>query len=720
MGCGMAAICGTFCAHAQNLQLREDQVADSTDIPTIIVTAQRRNENVQDVPIAVSAVTGQQLEMAGITNTLDIGRAVPSLIVTQTAGYVLPRIRGVGNSVVGAGYEGGVATYVDGVYLAAAPAGLLSLNNIEQIEVLKGPQGTLFGRNATGGLVSIITRDPSSMPGGSVELSYGDYQTASSDAYLTHGLGEMAAVDFAGHVSAQGQGYGTNRYNGRDVNRTDNDTSLRSSVIVRPTENTKIRLTLDYEQNKGSVYGAVRLAPGTSTIFPQTPFQNAWDVDSDVQPFNQYKGGGVTARIEQNLGFAQLTSITAYRESDNVVVFDGDGTATPGVGLYEGQRDYQRSEEINLASTSSSRFKWVGGLYYFSASSGYDPSQVTLSGFLQPQTPFGSISVLDNYGIERTQSVAGYGQATASITDQTNVTLGLRYTSEKHSLDVFETIDIAGGPSGLPMPPFPHESKSFSDPTWRLSLDHRFSPELMVYASYNRGFKSGGFNPQVPTDPAYDPEKLDAYEIGFKSDVLSRRLRLNAAAFYYRYADLQVAKFTGQLTSYYNGAAARIYGLDTDFEARATTNLTFTGGLTLLHDRFTNFPDAIFAIQIPGGLDNEIRSADGNRLPQTADFTATINADYHVPTNFGQAGLNLSYGYNSGYFSQPDNILHQPSYSTLAATLRAEFTNRVTISLWGRNLTNAKIAQTLAAGSFNSIVSYAPPLTYGATVSARF
>src|SRR5882757_7437265 len=565
MGCGMAVICGTSSTQAQNVQLHEDQVADSTDIPTIIVTAQRRNENVQDVPIAVSAVTGQQLEIEGITNTLDIGRAVPSLIVTQTAGYVLPRIRGVGNSVVGAGYEGGVATYVDGVYLAAAPAGLLSLNNIEQIEVLKGPQGTLFGRNATGGLVSIITRDPSSMPGGTIELSYGDYQTASTDAYLTHGLGDVVAIDFAGHVSVQGEGYGINRFNGRDVNRLDNDTSLRSSLLFTPSQDTKVRLTLDYEQSKGSTYGAVRLAPGTSTFFPQAPFQNAWDVDSDVQPFNQYKGGGVTARIEQNLGFAQLTSISAYRESDNVVVFDGDGTSTPGLTLYEGQRDYQRSEEVNLASNISSRIKWVGGLYYFNASSGYDPSQVTLSGFLQPQTPFGSISVLDNYGIERTQSVAGYGQATASITDQTNLTLGLRYTSEKRKLDVYETIDIAGGPTGLPSPPFPPQGKTFSEPTWRVSLDHRFSPELMIYASYNRGFKSGGFNPRVPTDPAYDPEKLDAYEIGFKSDLLSRRLRVNAAAFYYDYSNLQVAKFTGHLTSYYNGAAARIYGLDTDF-----------------------------------------------------------------------------------------------------------------------------------------------------------
>ncbi len=718
-GCSLGILCCSVSAEAQNLPSSARQSTDVSDIPEIIVTAQRRNENLQDVPIAVSAVSAAQLEMQGITSTLDIGRAVPSLIVTQTFGYVLPRIRGVGNSVVGAGYESGVATYIDGVYLAAAPAGLLSLNNIEQIEVLKGPQGTLFGRNATGGLVSIITREPSSTPGGTIELSYGDYQTATTNFYLTGGLGSAVAGDFAGHISTQGQGYGINRFNGRDVNRTDHDTALRSSLLVTPSEDTKIRLTLDYEQNKGSVYGAVRLAPGTSTIFPQGPIQRAWDVDSDLQPFNQYKGGGVSARIEQNLGFGKLTSISAYRESQNVVTADADATPTPALDLLEAQRDKQISEEINLTSDPSSHIKWVGGLYYFGASSGYDPSQAAFFGFLQPPTPFGPISALNNFGRERTESYAGYAQATAPVANETNLTVGLRYSSERHILDGYQTIDIAGGPTGLETP-IAEQTKSFSDPTWRVSLDHRFSPELMVYVSENRGFKSGGFNPQVPTDPAYDPEKLDAYEIGIKSDLFNRRLRLDAAAFYYDYTNLQVAKFTGSQTTYYNGAAARVYGLDTDFEIRPITNLTVSGGFTLLNDRFTNFPNAVFALQVPGGLDTEIRSAAGNRLPQTADFTATLNADYHLPTSFGGAGLDLSYGYNSGYYSQPDNILRQPSYSTLAASLRFELKNGVLLSVWGCNLTNAKIAQTLAAGSFNSIVSYAPPLTYGATVSAKF
>src|SRR5258708_3307349 len=267
--------------------------------------------------------------------------------------------------------------------------------------------------------------------------------------------------------------------------------------------------------------------------------------------------------MEQNLGFGKLTSISAYRESQNVIGVDADATPTPLLDLIEAQRDKQISEEINLTSDQSSFIKWVAGLYYFGASSSYDPSQAAFIGFLQPSTPFGPIATLNNFGREPTESYAGYPQATA---------------------------------------------------------------------------------------PAYDPEKMDAYEIGIKSDLFNRRLRLDAAAFYYDYTNLQVAKFTGSQTTYYNGAAARIYGLDTDFEIRPVTNLTVSGGFTLLNDRFTNFPDAVFALQVPGGLDTEIRSAAGNRLPQTADFTATANADYHLPPSFGGTGLELSYAYTTGHY----------------------------------------------------------------------
>lgn len=710
--------CGLVAASAASADDAPGAPSAAT-LEVITVTAQRRSENLQDVPIAVTAVTAAQLQAQGVGSTLDLGQAVSGLTITNSVGYELPRIRGIGDSVIGAGFEGGVATYIDGVYMAAAPAALLSLNNIEQIEVLKGPQGTLFGRNATGGLIQIITREPQDAFSGNVDIGYGNYQTFTADTYVTGGLGNGVAADFAGHVATQGQGFGVNEFNGMQVNRVNEDVALRSSVLYRPADDTKIRIIADYEQNSGSVYGAVHLAPGTSAPFPQRPL-SPWDVDSDQQPVNHLRSGGISGRLDQSLGFAVLTSITAYRRDDNLVGFDADGTSTPAQNAVVNQQDNQFSQELQLASHNTSTVKWVGGLYYFLANSRYDPSQVTLFGSLQPLTPVGPIGGVDIYSHLKTDALAAYGQATAPIADDTNLTLGLRYNTEEHSISSNETFDFVGGPSGVPAAPIDPQSKRFSQPTWRVSLDHRFSPELMTYASYNRGFKSGGFNGQLPTDPAFAPEKLDAYEVGMKSDLFDRRLRVNTAAFYYDYTDIQVSKYTDGQISYYNGAAATAYGLDTDLEAQLSARFKLTGGFTVMHDRFTNFPNAILSNQVPGGLDIGIGSATGNELPQTPDFSATIAGEYSIPVRSGILSADVGYSYDSGYYAQVDNILRQPSYNMVNAALRLEFNDGLRVRLWAKNLTNAEVAQFLAAGSFDSLVTYGPPRTYGISVGYVF
>ncbi|WP_165191623.1 TonB-dependent receptor [Caulobacter soli] len=727
LGCSLAALCWAAGAQAQaqapaapSAPAQAPKVVDDTSIEEIIVTAQRREERLQDVPIAVAAVTGQQLEKQGILTTNDLGRAVPSATITNFSGYVVPRIRGVGNSVIGPGYEGGVATYIDGVYIASAPASLLALHNIERIEVLKGPQGTLFGRNATGGLIQVVTHTPSADPSGTIEIGAGNYQTATADVYVTGGLGGSVAADFAGHVGGQGKGYGVNRFNGKDVYKANDDIAVRTSLLYTPGDNTAIRLSADYQKNNGSLYTSSQLAPGTGSPLPQGYINSAWDINADLDPYSTYEGGGVSVRIDQTLGFGHLSSITAYRKSDNAVFSDIDSTPTPAVGISTHQYDHQFSQELQLSSGATSPIQWVTGLYYFQSAGRFDPVKAMLFGPFQQPSPLGTIGTSYTYGNQRVDALAGYAQATAAIADQTNLTVGLRYSTERHRLDASQSFDVVGGPSNVPLPAIPNQSKRYSDPTWRISLDHRFSPEAMVYASYNRGFKSGGYNVPSPAAPAFAPETLDAYEVGLKSDLFNRRFRLNAAAFYYDYKNLQVLKADGVVTTVYNGAASTVYGLDLDFEARLSSNFTLSGGATLLHDRFTDFPAAIIANQVPGGVVTTIGSAKGNRLPQTPDFAATVTADYHVPTSFGAVGANVSYSYNDGYYSQPDNILRQPSYNTVAATLRMELPHGIGLRLWGRNLTNAKITQNLSAGTLNSVVTYAAPRTFGLTVSADF
>jgi iron complex outermembrane recepter protein len=267
---------------------------------------------------------------------------------------------------------------------------------------------------------------------------------------------------------------------------------------------------------------------------------------------------------------------------------------------------------------------------------------------------------------------------------------------------------------------FPNNSVTYNEPTWRVSLDHPFSPELMIYASYNRGFKSGGFNGQSPTDDPFLPEKLDAYEVGEKADLLGNHLRINAAAFYYDYTNIQVTRYVDSQQSYYNGAAAHVYGLDVDFEGRLTRGFTLSGGFTVLHDRFTDFPDAIISTQVPTGIMITTGSAKGNRLPFTADFSGTVTATYHLPTHLGEASFDASYTYSDGYYTQPDNILRQPAYELVSCGAGLALTNGISARVWMRNALNTKIYSSLQAGTFDSNETLEAPRTFGITLSGKF
>jgi len=714
---GIVALAAALPAAAQTAPPEDPEVSA---LDEIVVTAQRRGENMQSVPIAVSAVTSERLQNRGVTSTTDLGAAIPSLTVFATAGYVQPRVRGIGNTVFGAGFESGVATYVDGVYLASAPASVFTLNNIERVEVLKGPQGTLFGRNATGGLIQIITREPKDTPSAMVSVTAANYETFGADGYVTGPLADGLAADLGLHVSTQGVGYGVNLFDGREVNRTDEEVNLRGSLLWRPREGSKLRLTADYERTEGDMYAATRLAPGTGFFLPQPTIDRAWDINSDVRPFLAIEGGGVALHAEQDLGFASLSSITAYRKSTYHTIFDADVTDAPLVALDVLQRDHQFSQELQLTSSADSTVKWVAGVFYFNSEGSYDPSVTAFSGPARPATPVGPLSAVTTFSQLGTESLAGYAQATAPLGEATNLTLGYRYSTEERTIDATQVNDFALIPVPVPGAPIPSQSKRFSQPTWRVAVDHRFSPEVFVYATYNRGFKSGGYNGQFPVDAAFDPEQLDAYEVGTKLDLFERRLRINAASFFYAYDDIQVQKFVGSQPSFYNGASAEVYGLDADIEARVTSQLTLSGGFTWLHDRFTDFPNAIISTQVPTGIVITTGSATGNRLPNTADFSATLAAEYVTTLSFAELGLDASYTYNDGYFTQPDNILEQPAYHLLAAGVRLEFPNGVTARLWGRNLANEEIYTALTAGTFASNASFQAPRTYGLTLTARF
>jgi iron complex outermembrane receptor protein len=721
-----------------------------TTLTEVIVTAQRRSENLQDVPIAVTALSADQLAASGIQNTTELNAVIPGLTTVDQAGQFLPHIRGIGTTAFGAGFENSVAVYVDGVYLAATPASLLTLNNIAQVEVLKGPQGTLFGRNATGGLIQITTKDPQSTFSGEAGLSYGNYQTAVGELYLTGPvISDKLAADLAVSASTQGQGYGTNLFNGQDVYKMDRNIALRSKWLWTPSDATSVGFVVDYEEMAGSQYTTFQVAPGTKVLFgPGTPLGppgssagpalSTYDTNENFQPSDSFKGGGGSLHIGQDLGFAKLLSITAERYSRDILSFDADATPltleTINPVLEE---DRQFTQELQLTSQGNDRLKWVVGAFYLHSDAMTDPSTVFLGGpLISPFLPVESIAI---YGQEKTDSWATYGQSTLAITDADHLTLGVRYTDERRHLIATEDGLLVGGipiypinganpPTFAPTNPFApappiSESKKFTAPTWRFAYDHRFSDEILAYLSYNRGFKSGGFNTGVPTQPAYNPEKLDAFEVGLKTDLWGRRLRLDTAAYYYKYKDIQVGYFVQGQLAYYNGATAEVYGLDADLKALVTENLTLTAGVSWIHDRYTSFPNAIYYIPnlVLGGNSTPVESAEGNRLPLTPDETFNLAADYRYPLPTGALGLNVTYLYSNRYVFEPDNIMHQPAYDLVNGAISWTAPgDRFTASLWGKNLSNAVVANGLISSALGSLSEYQPPRTYGVSVRVKF
>lgn len=708
----MSLFFGT-CAYAEQGEA-QPQVPQAGGIEEIVVTAQKRSENLQDVPIAVSAVTESQLARVGVSGITDLKIAVPTLNLTNSSGNLTSSLRGIGSNGIGAGVESPVAVYIDGVYIASPTSSLLSLNNIAQIEVLKGPQGTLFGRNATGGLIQVRTLDPTSEPKGRFALGYANYQTLSGSAYLGGAFSDTLFMDVAMTGQFQGEGWGKNRANGEDVYKVDHDMAVRSKLIFAPSDSTKFTLSGDYSNRRDSL-SAYRVFPDTISGYVRTAGRFpaiGYDVDTDTQPHNDLWVAGGSLRWDQQIGGLNLMSLTAYREARLDKLFDYDGGPDVLQAIYQHQKDRQFSQELQLSSRDSGQLTWIAGAYYFRASSSVAPFQVqVLNAGIMPTV----------YNKQRSNSIAGYGQLSYELAPSTNLTLGGRYTSEERTAfdGTRRTVAIATGLAG-PVTSYDNIERTFNKFTYRASLDHRFSRELLAYASYNRGFKSGGFNTAQPGTVAFEPETLDAYEVGIKSDLFDGSVRFNAAAFYYDYQNLQIQKLNAGAITVINGAKARNYGLDADIVWAVSSAFRITGGLGWIDPKFNAFPDC--PISVPaGGADSTIGSCKGNLIPLAAKFTGSLAADYTFQLDAGNLNMAGNVYYNSGFYPESDNVIKQPGYALLGASIEYKALSGVSIGAFVKNLTDRKVINfetTIPNGTHTGY--FQAPRTYGVTAGFKF
>jgi len=695
-------------------QQAEAPAADAGALADIVVTAQRRSENLQRVPIAVTALTPQTLAIAGIADTSELKNLTPGLnFNANLGGFGQPRIRGVGTTATGPGIENPVATYIDGVYIATSAGALLSLNDIEQVAVLKGPQGTLFGRNATGGLIQVTTREPSVTPHAEAQVGYGNFDTVSANAYVTGGLTDTLAASISALYENQQDGFGKNLYNGEDVG-TQRNAAGRVKLEWKPSDATRITVSADYNKLTGA-QPAIRTF-GLRTNGTTTP-GGKYDIDLDVQPALKSRQWGTSLSAQQDFGGVRLTSITAYRKSYFNVVFDADQLPIAGLALNETQRDKQFSQELQLQSNNNGPLTWVAGAYYFHSVGQYDP--LTTTGFFLASDEF-PLQRVDDYVKQGLDSYAGYAQGTYAIDRATNFTAGIRYTSDHRDMTESETLTVAGFP--VPQTPL-HDDKTFNKLTWRLALDHRFSPDVMGYISYNRGFKSGSYAPDTFPIEELKPETLDAYEAGLKTELLDHRVRFNVAAYYYDQKNLQVNQIVQGVLYVYNASGAKSYGVDADLQARVTDNFTVTAGASYIHDRYKKFTNAFELFPLPTGGNSFDQNGDatGNRLQNTPDATINVGGTYDIPTTIGKFTLAANYYHNSGYYADPQNRVQQKAYDLIDASLTwYSSDDHFMIRLWSKNLTNQFYVQQTNPLNVGDNYVAAPPRTFGLTGGFKF
>ncbi len=659
-------------------------------VETVVVTAEKRRVDVQKVPIAITALSSTALAAKGITDTLDLSASVPGLIINNAANVGNPYIRGVGSNLFDPSAEQSVAIYIDGVYIAAPEANIFDLNNVQRIEVLKGPQGTLFGRNATGGVIQVITRDPSQTPYAEASVGYGTYDTVTSSLYATGGITSTLAGDLAVQYANQGDGYGKNLTTGAPTFREAiGNIDVRSKLVFKPSDATKITLAIDYAHDVET--NAYQKPPGVFSPISGGGYPGAYNATEDLNTSNRVNTGGISLTVNQDVGFMNVVNIAAWRGTAVNYPFDDDVTPIKAADVILNDHAHNISEELQLVSKDNGWLKWLLGAYYFKGTGAYP--EVFIDGALQ---------VSDK---QITESESGYGQATATFFG-TNFTVGARYTNETQDFSISAPVQFA-------------QSQAVDRITYRLAVDREIAQDVLAYFSYNRGFKSGGFNLLEPGN-TFKPEILDATEVGLKSEFLDKRVRLNLAAFFYNYQDIQLVLpiFGGTIVT--NSAAAHIKGVEGDLTVVPIDDLTINAGLAYLDGHYTNDPGAvpITADGIPLAPRNEA----GKYTPNTPPVTASVSATYLVDSPHGTFRPSLSVVYNGGYDWQPDNRLVQPAYTLVNASVTwTSESGKYSVQVWGKNLAQATyyIARISAAG-IGDAQEQAPPRTAGVTLKVRF
>jgi iron complex outermembrane recepter protein len=694
--------------------------SNSLRLEEIVITAQKREESLQDVPISVAAFSAKNIKQLGAADTMGLDGYIPNVVLDNGDSDAVKNIsiRGISSSARNVGQETGFGVYLDGVYMGRAEAYSQQLPDIERVEVLRGPQGTLFGKNVIAGAMSLTTKKPSDELEGQIMTQVSNNETKRLSGYVS---GPLIEDMLAGKVSlslGESNGYGSNVWDGSDLGSYEYE-QVRLQLRATPLEQLEVLFSADYYDKEYIPYlsDVVFSAAGLGVV--PGDYTSNEVVAANNKNISYTDNKGVSLQIDYSLADEyQLTSITAYRESGYGPNYQDNARIGLDIfyTLYENNSDYL-SQELRLASPKGETFDFVAGVYYINQnSSAITPFIVGNDFEAFTGIPANGATFLTTPEIETT-SYAAFVNSNYYFFDDFTLNVGLRYTSEKKDAFFIQQGIMPFIPDIGPI------TDDYSDnvlsPT--LSVSYQLDDDIMMYARFSSGYKSGGFNADniSSTDNfGFEAEFVNNYEVGSKSFFFDRRLRLNTALFYMDYEDLQVTQFDQASNSNYisNAATATIAGLELEMTALPLDGLEISASLGLLDATFDEYIDS---------FGNDL---SGNSLVRAPKTNASLIAEYTIPVSdqfelLIQGDMTYRDEREGLASNDPGSLLE--SYTLFNAKI-ALVSERFDIELWGRNLDDKRYTLTrftrskLVLGYSESTVSYAPPRSYGISATLKF
>jgi iron complex outermembrane receptor protein len=688
--------------------------ADAQRIEEVVVTAQRREERIQDVPAAISAISGSQLEALGVSSTLQLTQVAPSLNFVVAGTAPQPTIRGIGARGTNAGDESIVPIYIDGVYQPFAPGLVFETADVARVEVLRGPQGTLYGRNATGGAINIVTKTPSVDPSGYATISYGRFDEWEFKSYAT--AGTDAVQGSLAVAASTDDGYQ------RDVGPRGGRLARQESFVIRPkvrfepSASSEVVATINYSKsfsNTGLVYRPINGNTAARRTTPGVLIPAPYSLEATTSFEPSYKVNQIAGSVIGKMRFDRfdVTAITGVQRNSSKLTSDSDGTQVNNAFNFNHIVDKSFNQEVYATSSGEGPFRWTGGVFYFH-------DRATYRGGTTFANNFNSAVVTDSF--------AGYLEGAYEIVDDLVITLGGRYTHERKKFDAQQIVVASGAVTRI------DNSKSWSKFTPSGSVRWSPSPDFNLYAKAGQAFKSGVYNTQgITRSEPVDQELVTSYEVGAKADP-TPWLRTNVAVFYTDYKNMQATArdpVTGTVFLQ-NAAGAELWGAEADLYVKPPIrglNLRF--GVAAVHGEFTEFAGAqanvpaaattcalVNGVRVfPCGNVAVVQNLAGFKLPKVPDVAISMGGDYTIPVGDDELTLAANIYRAGRSYWYADNRLKQSPYVLVNASATYTFgrDGRYRVTVWGENLTGEEYQLSLLSTGTGDLAIDNKPPSYG-------